>query len=384
MANKSYEVIVAVVLGSLARPLFENIKEYTVVVEASSPEEAEMKACKIVADDPEKFDPLQHRIRIAEIKAVDGSSLVYKDDDQTYRKLARALRPYRMWPYLERCKEFAVDYCVYSGLSVDEAAKFIAADPEVASSPAREARGNKLTATQEILAEVKRQNAIRYERAQQPKEEKTSSESAEKKEPLYPEAGPERYHQMDPEVAAKLAKISRPETVVSIESAKEETKVKKQMYGSKTVEIPLEYKDKTVKVLRRITFSIRENGFIIGSVYKDIVTDVRADNVYDQMASIQSVRVGTWSWSLIRFPLPQFKPTVGMNPGSKNITAYCMAIKDMLKQLGIQSSSELSYAKHNCQIVDQSAPASLFNAGQPAPEVDNSIPSESSFFEDAV
>ena len=220
MANKSYEVVVAVVLGSLARPLFENIKEYTVVVEASSPEEAEMKACKIVADDPEKFDPLQHRIRIAEIKTVDGSSLVYKDDDQIYRKLARALRPYRMWPYLERCKEFAVDYCVYSGLSVDEAAKFIAADPEVASSPAREARGNKLTAAQEILAEVKRQNAIRYERAQQPKEEKTSSDPIINKEPLYPEAGPERYHQMDPEVAAKLAKASKPEMVVKMSDAK--------------------------------------------------------------------------------------------------------------------------------------------------------------------
>ena len=184
MTNKMYEIIVAVITGSLARPLFENIKEYTVSVEAASPEEAEKKAMDTIAADSAKFDPTQHRIRIAEIKAVDGSDIVYKDDDQTYRKLARALRAYRMWPYLERCKEFAVDYCVYAGVSVEEAAKMVAADPDVASSPAREARGNQLTIAQQMLAEVKRQNAVRIERAQQPKTETDKSAPAENKDPL--------------------------------------------------------------------------------------------------------------------------------------------------------------------------------------------------------
>ena len=213
----NYEIIVAVIIGNLARPLFENIKEYTVVVEAASPEEAEKKAMDMIAADKEKFDPTQHRIRIAEIKAVDGSAIVYKDDDQTYRKLARALRAYRMWPYLERCKEFAVDYCVYAGVSVEEAAKMVAADPDVASSPAREARGNQLTIAQQMLAEVKRQNAVRIERAQQPKTETEKSAPAENKDPLYPEAGAERYHRMDPEVAKELAKQGRPEQVIQID-----------------------------------------------------------------------------------------------------------------------------------------------------------------------
>lgn len=217
MTNKMYEIIVAVITGSLARPLFEDIKEYTVSVEAASPEEAEKKAMNTIAADSAKFDPTQHRIRIAEIKAVDGSAVVYKDDDQTYRKLARALRAYRMWPYLERCKEFAVDYCVYAGVSVEEAAKMVAADPDVASSPAREARGNQLTIAQQMLAEVKRQNAIRIERAQQPKTETEKSAPAENKDPLYPEAGAERYHRMDPEVAKELAKQGRPEQVIQID-----------------------------------------------------------------------------------------------------------------------------------------------------------------------
>ena len=217
MTNKMYEIIVAVITGSLARPLFEDIKEYTVSVEAASPEEAEKKAMDTIAADSAKFDPTQHRIRIAEIKAVDGSAVVYKDDDQTYRKLARALRAYRMWPYLERCKEFAVDYCVYAGVSVEEAAKMVAADPDVASSPAREARGNQLTVAQQMLAEVKRQNAIRIERAQQPKIETEKSTPAENKDPLYPEAGLERYHRMDPEVAKELAKQGRAEQVIRID-----------------------------------------------------------------------------------------------------------------------------------------------------------------------
>lgn len=217
MTNKMYEVIVAVVTGSLARPLFEDIKEYTVTVKAASPGEAEKKAMDMIAADRDKFDPTQHRIRIAEIKAVDGSDVVYKDDDQTYRKLARALRIYRMWPYLERCKEFAQDYCVYAGVSVEEAAKMVAADPDVASSPAREARGNQLTIAQQMLAEVKRQNAIRYERAQQPKAESEKSAPTENKDPLYPDAGAERYHRMDPEVAREMAKQGRPEQVVQLD-----------------------------------------------------------------------------------------------------------------------------------------------------------------------
>lgn len=215
--KKTYEIIVAVIAGQIARPLFENIKEYTVVVEASSPEEAEKKAMDTVAADTTKFDPTQHRIRIAEIKAVDGSKIVYKDDDQVYRRLARALRAYRMWPYLERCKEFAQDYCVYAGVSVEEAAKMVAADPDVASSPAREARGNQLTIAQQMLAEVKRQNAIRYERAQQPKDESGKSAPTENKDPLYPDAGAERYHRMDPEVAKEMAKQGRPEQVVQLD-----------------------------------------------------------------------------------------------------------------------------------------------------------------------
>jgi len=215
--KKMYEVIVAVVTGSLARPLFEDIKEYTVTVEAASPEEAEKKAMDMIAADRDKFDPTQHRIRIAEIKAVDGSDIVYKDDDQTYRKLARALRVYRMWPYLERCKEFAQDYCVYAGVSVEEAAKMVAADPDVASSPAREARGNQLTIAQQMLAEVKRQNAVRIERAQQPKAESEKSAPTENKDPLYPDAGAERYHRMDPEVAKEMAKQGRPEQVVQLD-----------------------------------------------------------------------------------------------------------------------------------------------------------------------
>ena len=170
-----------------------------------------------VAADTAKFDPTQHRIRIAEIKAVDGSKIVYKDDDQIYRRLARALRAYRMWPYLERCKEFAQDYCVYAGVSVEEAAKMVAADPDVASSPAREARGNQLTIAQQMLAEVKRQNAIRYERAQQPKTESEKSAPAENKDPLYPDAGAERYHRMDPEVAKEMAKQGRPEQVIQLD-----------------------------------------------------------------------------------------------------------------------------------------------------------------------
>lgn len=215
--KKTYEIIVAVIAGQIARPLFENIKEYTVVVEASSPEEAEKKAMDTVAADTTKFDPTQHRIRIAEIKAVDGSKIVYKDDDQVYRRLARALRAYRMWPYLERCKEFAQDYCVYAGVSVEEAAKMVAADPDVASSPAREARGNQLTIAQQMLAEVKRQNAIRYERAQQPKAESEKSAPTENKDPLYPDAGAERYHRMDPEVAKEMAKQGRPEQVIQLD-----------------------------------------------------------------------------------------------------------------------------------------------------------------------
>ena len=215
--KKTYEIIVAVVNGSLARPLFEDIKEYTVIIEASSPEEAEKKALDKIAADAAKFDPTQHRIRIAEIKAVDGSKIVYKDDDQIYRRLARALRAYRMWPYLERCKEFAQDYCVYAGVSVEEAAKMVAADPDVASSPAREARGNQLTIAQQMLAEVKRQNAIRYERAQQPKAESEKSAPAENKDPLYPDAGAERYHRMDPEVAKEMAKQGRPEQVIQLD-----------------------------------------------------------------------------------------------------------------------------------------------------------------------
>lgn len=215
--KKTYEIIVAVIAGQIARPLFENIKEYTVVVEASSPEEAEKKAMDTVAADTAKFDPTQHRIRIAEIKATDGSKVIYKDDDQTYRRLARALRAYRMWPYLERCKEFAQDYCVYAGVSVEEAAKMVAADPDVASSPAREARGNQLTIAQQMLAEVKRQNAIRYEQAQQPKAESEKSAPAENKDPLYPDAGAERYHRMDPEVAKEMAKQGRPEQVVQLD-----------------------------------------------------------------------------------------------------------------------------------------------------------------------
>lgn len=215
--KKTYEIIVAVIAGQIARPLFENIKEYTVVVEASSPEEAEKKAMDTVAADTAKFDPTQHRIRIAEIKATDGSKVVYKDDDQIYRRLARALRAYRMWPYLERCKEFAQDYCVYAGVSVEEAAKMVAADPDVASSPAREARGNQLTIAQQMLAEVKRQNAIRYERAQQPKAESEKSAPAENKDPLYPDASAERYHRMDPEVAKEMAKQGRPEQVIQLD-----------------------------------------------------------------------------------------------------------------------------------------------------------------------
>lgn len=215
--KKTYEIIVAVIAGQIARPLFENIKEYTVVVEASSPEEAEKKAMDTVAADTAKFDPTQHRIRIAEIKATDGSKVIYKDDDQIYRRLARALRAYRMWPYLERCKEFAQDYCVYAGVSVEEAAKMVAADPDVASSPAREARGNQLTIAQQMLAEVKRQNAIRYERAQQPKAESEKSAPAENKDPLYPDAGAERYHRMDPEVTKEMAKQGKPEQVVQLD-----------------------------------------------------------------------------------------------------------------------------------------------------------------------
>ncbi len=215
--KKTYEIIVAVIAGQIARPLFENIKEYTVVVEASSPEEAEKKAMDTVAADTAKFDPTQHRIRIAEIKATDGSKVIYKDDDQIYRRLARALRAYRMWPYLERCKEFAQDYCVYAGVSVEEAAKMVAADPDVASSPAREARGNQLTIAQQMLAEVKRQNAIRYERAQQPKAESEKSAPVENKDPLYPDAGAERYHRMDPEVAKEMAKQGRPEQVIQLD-----------------------------------------------------------------------------------------------------------------------------------------------------------------------
>lgn len=215
----NYEIIVAVVTGSsLARPIFENIKEYTVVVEAASPEEAEKKAMDTIAADKEKFDPMQHRIRIAAIKATDGSAVVYKDDDQIYRKLARALRPYRMWPYLERCKEFAQDYCVYSGVSIEEAAKMVAADPDVASSPAREVRGNRLTIAQQMLAEVKRQNAIRIERAQQPKTKTEKTAPAENQEPLYPAAGPERYHRMDPEVSRTMANLSKPEQTVRVDN----------------------------------------------------------------------------------------------------------------------------------------------------------------------
>lgn len=215
--KKTYEIIVAVIAGQIARPLFENIKEYTVIVEATSPEEAEKKAMDKIASDTAKFDPTQHRIRIAEIKTIDGSPVVYKDDDQTYRRLARALRAYRMWPYLERCKEFAQDYCVYAGVSVEEAVKMVAADPDVASSPAREARGNQLTIAQQMLAEVKRQNAIRYERAQQPKAETRKSAPAETKDPLYPDAGAERYHRMDPEVAKEMAKQGKPEQVVQLD-----------------------------------------------------------------------------------------------------------------------------------------------------------------------
>ena len=221
MANKTYEIVVSIIVNgltlALTRPLLENIKDYTVIVEASFPEDAEKKAMDNIAADKSKFNANQDRIRIAEIRAIDGSPLVYKDDKDDYRRLSRALRPYHMWPYLERCKEFARDYCVYNGLSVEEAAKFIAADPDVSSSPAREIRGDKFTAVQEILAEVKRQNEIRYERAHQPKAETEKSAPAENKDPLYPEAGAERYHRMDPEVAKELAKQGRPEQVIQID-----------------------------------------------------------------------------------------------------------------------------------------------------------------------
>lgn len=343
MTNKMYEIIVAVITGSLARPLFENIKEYTVSVEAASPEEAEKKAMDTIAADSAKFDPMQNRIRIAEIKAIDGSTVVYKDDDQTYRRLARALRAYRMWPYLERCKEFAQDYCVYSGVSVEEAAKMVAADPDVASSPAREARGNQLTIAQQMLAEIKRQNAIRYERAQQPKTETEKTTPAENQEPLYPEAGPERYHRMDPEISRTMANLSKPEQTVRVDNEQSAEAAVNSLVGSfdhedfynfkeenpydklaeqtapktelLTFDVDLEYQNRICRVKRQISVLNEEKNFYHGYVY-------HSNGSY----------LGHWYWN-VKYLRPIFTPKQNIGDGNKD--RYEVAIRKALKTIGV-------------------------------------------------
>ena len=212
--KKSYEITAVVVTGNTYAPNPEDCKDYDYTVLADSPEEAEESVRKMIEKDKTRFVPLEQRIRFLNVKCTDGSTVVYKDDDQVYRRFARALRKYRMWPYLERCKEACVDFCCYSGVDVEIAAAQFAKEQDVTRSIARDARGDELTAMQQMRAEVIRQNGIRVQRASQPVD--TNKSATVNNGPVYPDASLERYHEMNPEVAKELTRSSKPEQTVVV------------------------------------------------------------------------------------------------------------------------------------------------------------------------
>ena len=213
--KKSFEVTAVVVTGNTYAPKMEDCKDYSYTVLADSPENAEESVRKMIEKDKSRFVPLEQRIRFLNVKRTDGGAVVYKDDDQVYRRFARALRKYRMWPYLERCKEACVDFCCYSGVDVEIAAAQFAKEQDVTRSIARDTRGDELTAMQQMRAEVIRQNGIRVQRAGQPVD---IDKSAANNGPVYPDAGLERYHEMSPEVAKELARVNKPEQSIVVEN----------------------------------------------------------------------------------------------------------------------------------------------------------------------
>ena len=245
-------VVTAMNYEELMRPASDKVTEYTVSVEAETVEKAELMAGKIIADDSTKFDKETQYIKIVDAKLASGARPIYKDDNIDYRQLQRALRRYHMWPYATRTVELAIDNCVYKGMTPDAAAKWIYEHPEgIATSPNRDAQGDELTALQMMYAELKRKEGVRFEKMQNP-EQKSASESAEKKEPLYPNAGLERYIQQNPEVTKKLADLSKPEQVVTVgnESAKEENDMDDKKLRE-WIEECLDCDDKTFEIIYR-------------------------------------------------------------------------------------------------------------------------------------
>jgi len=245
-------VVTAMNYEELMRPASDKVTEYTVSVEAETVEKAELMAGKIIADDSTKFDKETQYIKIVDAKLASGARPIYKDDNIDYRQLQRALRRYHMWPYATRTVELAIDNCVYKGMTPDAAAKWIYEHPEgIATSPNRDAQGDELTALQMMYAELKRKEGVRFEKMQNP-EQKSAPESAEKKEPLYPNAGLERYIQQNPEVTKKLADLSKPEQVVTVgnESAKEENDMDDKKLRE-WIEECLDCDDKTFEIIYR-------------------------------------------------------------------------------------------------------------------------------------
>ena len=293
--KKSFEITAVVVTGSTYAPKMEDCKDYDYTVFADSPEEAEESVRKMIEKDKTRFIPLEQRIRFLNVKRTDGGAVVYKDDNQVYRRFARALRKYRMWPYLERCKEACVDFCCYSGVDVEIAAAQFAKEQDVRHSIARDFRGDELTAMQQMRAEVIRQNGIRIQRINQPVN--TNKPETINNGPLYPDAGAERYHEMSPEVTKELAKQSKPEKVL-VQASQENTLtslVKTPVTNVINPRIKISFqiitKDgKEAQITRFISVSKRDDGLISGLVFNP-----------------EGKYTGSWFWNKKQYNYPVFK-----------------------------------------------------------------------------